>query len=280
LRIISLDHFISNARLTQHRLTHDDLKASLARHYMLAELSYPIGGKRFRFFSVANSYDLLDKIDPKEFQKDERMPYWAEIWHASLALAEFAATTDITLAGKRCLEIGAGVGVVSVTAASCGASVLPTDYFSEALDFISLNALANDVRLEPVLLDWRNVTLAETFDVIFASDVLYERPNHLPVLSLLSRLLKPDGTAYISDPRRAVAQNFITMAGENEFRVATVQRDVTAAKRTVTVDIHTLKKINGSQRLDECYRFLVKFFFRRTFSRRFHPIIVRLNNSL
>nr|WP_290225774.1 hypothetical protein [Trichocoleus desertorum] len=120
------------------------LQKQLAIEYQLAETTYAIAGKQLTIFNVANNYELLDKIDPDDFQKDERMPYWAEIWPASIALAEFVLTRP-QFRQARCLELGSGVGVVSVAGAIAGAQMLTTDYFAEALDFSQLNASANQV---------------------------------------------------------------------------------------------------------------------------------------
>ena len=52
---------------------------------------------------IADSQRL---IDDEEFQKDERMPYWAELWPAALGLAEHLLAQR-PLRGA-CVELGAG----------------------------------------------------------------------------------------------------------------------------------------------------------------------------
>ena len=50
---------------------------------------------------------LLDKIDPETFEKDERMPYWAELWPASIALGRYLLAHPI-MEGTQILELGCG----------------------------------------------------------------------------------------------------------------------------------------------------------------------------
>lgn len=213
----------------------------LAREYELGECHHTFGGRAFSFLSVLDSYALLDRIAPEEFQRDEKMPYWAEIWPASLALCEFLVER-VPLRQQRVVEIGAGVGPVSVVAAAGGASVLATDYCDEALRFISYNALKNAVRLEVAPLDWRQIELEEQFDLLLAADVLYERVNLLPVINAIDTLLKPGGSAYIADPRRRLAEQFLSLAHENDFRVDSYPKEFAGGKHPVGVTIYRISR--------------------------------------
>lgn len=222
------------------------LKSELAQSYSLAEATYKVAGFPLRITSVADSYALLDRISPEEFVKDEQMPYWAEIWPSSFVLSNYLVG-ELGVDGKRCIELGAGVGVVGVALRKAGASMLVTDYATEALDFIKLNALQNDVALDErfgvLALDWRNIRLDEKFDVICAADVLYERRNLLPILLAIEKLLKPDGAAYIADPRREIAKGFVSLAEDNQFSVQVVSRPIAFNRKMMEVDIYALKKI-------------------------------------
>jgi len=46
---------------------------------------------------------LIDKISEEEFRKDERLPYWAEIWHSAIALSQFLQHNPTLVAGKNVL---------------------------------------------------------------------------------------------------------------------------------------------------------------------------------
>jgi predicted nicotinamide N-methyase len=213
----------------------------LGAEYDLQETAYLFGGSEFRFLSVLDSYALLDRISPEEFVKDEQMPYWAEIWPAAITLSEYIMER-LELRGKSVIEIGSGVAMASIVAARKGAEVLATDYSLEALRFARYNAMLNNVALETGRLDWRLVRGEERFDVLFAADVLYERVNLLPIVTAIDKLLKPDGAAYIADPRRRLAEQFLELVHENGFSVSSCEMDYTRAKQKISINIYKLER--------------------------------------
>lgn len=220
------------------------LQEALSKQYDIKKERYSIAGNEFSFVSVRDSYALLDKISPDDFLQDEQMPYWAEIWPSAVSLSEFLAE-EIDVSGKNIIEIGAGVGVASVTAAAMGANVLATDYSPEALRFIICNALNNKVRLRAERLDWRCIECGERFDFLLAADVLYERVNLLPITNAVEKLLKPDGCAYIADPRRRLAKQFLDLAFENGFSVTSYVKNFNRNKQTIQVTIYRISKSRG-----------------------------------
>jgi predicted nicotinamide N-methyase len=217
------------------------LYKALAAEYDLVETGYTFGSHPFSFLSVLDSYALLDRISPEEFIKDEQMPYWAEIWPSAITLSSFIAD-ELPVEGSRVIEIGAGVGMASVVAAWKGARVLATDYSLEALRFVRYNALKNRVALESERLDWRLVQCSEQFDLLFAADVLYERVNLLPIVTAIDKLLKPDGVAYLADPRRRLAEQFLELAAENNFSVIPFQRKYSGGSKVVAVNIYKMTR--------------------------------------
>jgi len=222
------------------------LREALAAEYDLAETHHTFGGHSFTFLSVLDSYALLDRISPEEFVKDEQMPYWAEIWPSAITLSSFIAD-ELSPEGLRAVEIGAGVGMASVVASWKGASVLTTDYSLEALRFVRYNALKNRVMLESEKLDWRLVQCREQFDLLFAADVLYERVNLLPIVTAMDKLLKPGGVAYIADPRRRLAGQFLELAAENNFSITPFQRKYRGSKQSVAVTIYKMTRQSAAR---------------------------------
>lgn len=217
------------------------LRAELAGEYDVRELAYRFGEVDFSFLSVRDSYALLDRISPEEFLKDEQMPYWAEIWPAAVTLSRELMVTG-ELAGRSVLELGAGVGMASIAAARSGARVLATDYSTEALRFIAYNAMRNGVPLDTCRLDWRMVMGNEKFDAVIAADVLYERVNLLPIVTAIDALLAPGGQAYIADPRRRLADQFLELVHENGFRIAETRMFDAEGDQTVAVTLYRLER--------------------------------------
>jgi len=160
------------------------------------------GGMRLGILRPPSAEDLIDE---EEYARDERLPYWAELWPSARVLA--GALAGAPLAGLRVLELGCGLGLPSVVALARGARTLATDWYAEALAFAERNALAATGRhLDTLLVDWRDPPAAllrrAPFDLVVAADVLYEARNAEALAALLPRVVAPDGEAWIADPRR------------------------------------------------------------------------------
>ena len=185
--------------------------------YATAETLLEVSGHRVRMTRVDDAEVLLAGIEPVTFATDERLPYWAELWPSAVALAHYL-TKHLNLAGWRVLELGCGLGLVSVVAALQGARVLCTDYEEAALTFARHNARGNacrDIRFR--LLDWCQPALRRRYDCILASDVIYEARSFAPLASLLQRYLARGGTAVFAEPGRARSRPFFTLLRQRGF---------------------------------------------------------------
>jgi len=172
-----------------------------------------IAGRRFEMIWPADMDAILN--DPRtveRFRREEYMPYWATPWPSAMLLADYVLTEQPGRGG-RAIEIGCGVGLVSVAAAAAGWSVLATDYDADALRFAEENARLNGVKLAGAsLLNWREVYEGEPYELALASDVLYERRNLVPVACWIRSALAPNGVALVSDSNRSAAQGFADAA--------------------------------------------------------------------
>lgn len=177
--------------------------------YPLEDERWTIGGKTWIVTAVQNQDALL-----KSVQTDadlENFPYGLMLWASAIGLAEWLTENPKAVAGKQVLEIGAGIGLVGLVAASLGAEVVQTDYQTEALELCRWNAAQNGiVNITHRIADWRDFPEDLLgFPVIVASDILYERTLH-PILEvLLPRLLAPNGRLILSDPLRPQAMDFL-----------------------------------------------------------------------
>ena len=210
----------------------------------------PLTTHSFRHGPVA--LDLLapaapeELIDVSEFNLDERLPYWAELWPSARALA--MQLIDLPLPGGRVLELGCGIGLPSLVLRQQGVDVTASDYYPEALDFTLRNAERN--RIPPprtLLLDWRDPPAAlEPFDLVVAADVLYEARNAEAIAALLPRITAPDGLVLIADPGRTHFEAFRALIHARQWEMTETGRHllpVPETGREVTVRIHSLRAV-------------------------------------
>ena len=163
-------------------------------------------------FALLRPRDAEALIDEEAFDQEQFLPYWAELWPSSVTLAQ--VVSGLPLAGRRVLELGCGLALPGLAAAAGGADVVVTDWSPDAVSLAAVNARRNGLHVHAELVSWeRPQRLLERapWDVVLASDVLYER-RHIPVLlDLLPRLADE---VLIADPGRPPSVQFVDAAEE------------------------------------------------------------------
>ena len=141
----------------------------------LVEEVVPIRG---RDFVVARPRDADALLTEEAFDREEFMPYWAELWASGRALASVVYARSLR-----------------------GASVL---------ELARANAVRNEVEVSTLELDWfAPPESLPWFDLVIAADVLYEARNGAALLDLLPSLTRE---VWIADAGRAAAGRFFADA--------------------------------------------------------------------
>ena len=143
------------------------------------------------------------------------------------------------LRGRRTLELGCGLGLPSIAAARAGGRVLATDWSADAVTATRANAERNGVRLEALECSWASphaIVERAPWDLVIASDVLYERRNGELLVGLLRRLVTERGLVLIADPGRPAAASFLELAAAAGFSIGT-----SPSPRSERVSIHRLR---------------------------------------
>lgn len=203
--------------------------AALDRRFMLVELPVELPMGRVPLEKPRNVDDLISEVD---FAEDDRLPYWADLWPAAIVLAQFleqralsqrvrdgtsgetADAPGAVVARPRALELGCGLGLVTIAAMRAGHDVLATDYYEDATLLTARNSL-RVTGSEPALrmVDWRDFpTDLGGFDLVLAADVLYEKTYAPLVAEAIKRTLAPGGHALVSDQGRVALGAFLEEA--------------------------------------------------------------------
>lgn len=207
-----------------------------------------IGEIIIKLNTVVNPENLFDQLIQRGEQHkdviDENIPYWAELWPASVGISHYIVENSFSFEGKSVLEIGCGLGLAGICANYVSAKVLMTDYLEEAIEMACENWELNfDDAPNVIQFDWRKPDLKQQFDIIIGSDILYDQSNFPFLLKLFSEIIQEDGMLILSDPKRSHARNFIKELESLGFVVEIIQKDVILEERNHCIEIFVCRKL-------------------------------------
>jgi predicted nicotinamide N-methyase len=183
----------------------------------LVDLS--LEGLDIRFSRIENFDALLDDLIAKGTEhpdyQDDRMPYWADLWHSGLALAKYLLQKKVVAPAMSVTEIGCGLGLPGLVAAMQGGNVLFTDYLPEALEQVDYNWSLNlPGAARSLVMDWRTPLDEAKAQLLLAADVAYERRAFEPLVSTFDALSEAGGRIIVTEPGRERTSGWLKMLGE------------------------------------------------------------------
>lgn len=191
--------------------------------YSTRMLDMHVGGDAWRLRVLSDTAQFADPdghgealgISPAQWS------LFGQLWPAGEALAR--AMHDFDVAGKRILELGCGIGLASLVLQRRGAQVTASDVHPLAESFLSYNAALNG--LDAVAyrqLRW-NVPLPTLgrFDLIIASDVLYEPAQVRMLAGVVERHADARAEVLVTDPGRGNSGRFGRELAAQGFSVVT-----------------------------------------------------------
>jgi predicted nicotinamide N-methyase len=190
--------------------------------YLMKTVDVPIGGRVFTMCVLADHEQFAADLGAAELAgiSSATWPLFGQLWPSGSILAEHLASFAIT--GKRILEIGCGMALSSLVLHSRGADITASDHHPLAAEFLARNCRLNALSVMPYVdAHWDRPDAAlGLFDLIVASDVLYERGHADSIALFIARHAKLGAEVLISDPGRDNAPRLRRLLIEQGFACA------------------------------------------------------------
>ncbi len=178
------------------------MTATSKMRFPLEEERLTLGGREW---AVLHTGLHLTPADEDRFFQHlmKALPYGVALWPSGVALAYDLAARGVALAGRTVLELGAGVGLPGLVAASLGARVTQTDNQELAMSVCQLNARRNGIEgIDFRLVDWVAWHDEAVYDYIIGADILYGNALHPALCHIFDTNLAPGGHVLLTDPLR------------------------------------------------------------------------------
>lgn len=214
------------------------------RRFRLRRHRLHCAGGELSVVAPARGDDLLEGDAAVRCLREGQMPYWAEIWPASVGMAR-RLMRGPALEGRRVMDLGCGIGIAGLAAATRGAEVWFVDRADAALDFATFNARHLPARqVRRLQLDWFEATVDGRFDLVLLADVAYEERNFEPLRRHLRQCLAPGGYAVLGDPYRAATDHFLKWLGP-DFEIEINPTETSFAGERFALRMATIRHVTA-----------------------------------
>ena len=195
--------------------------------YPTRTLTVPIGGHPYRLRVLGDNQQFADP-DGHGHRMGISSAQWSlfgQLWPSGRLLARAMHEADV--AGKRILEIGCGIGLASLVLQRRGATVVASDIHPLAEPFLAYNCALNALpSVHFRQLHWdRPLPSLGDFDMIIASDVLYERGHAELLAGVIGRHARADMEVMVADPGRGHTSAFTRALAAQGFGLTEHRHD-------------------------------------------------------
>ncbi len=148
-------------------------------------------------------------------------PLFGVLWPSALVLAN--KVDGMQLDNVRVLELGCGIALPGMVASTKGGDITVSDYHPLAESFLNKNIALNNLdHIHYAKGDWRKpITLLGRFDLVIASDVLYEKEHPEQLSSFINSHTTEAAIVIIVDPKRKHGNKFIKLMKAHGFNAHT-----------------------------------------------------------
>lgn len=212
------DHEINEASIDEL------LDAARAKFEVIFE-PVSVDGQTFEVLQISDMERYVDLLADQAGDGTLDLPFWAKLWPASVLLAYYTKRAE-PKPGDRALEIGAGVGLAGLVAASKGFDTILSDIETDSLIFSRINILKNNLEntARVARVDFGaekdRDTLKDRFQLVLGAEVLYIEDTYRALTKFIGRHLDtaPGAEAILSMNYTRKAHGFFQRA-EKEFSI-------------------------------------------------------------
>ena len=213
--------------MNQDKSFHDDYDAE--------KTEVVINSRRYYLLVPSRIEPFVDPLDTMA-----QFPLWAKVWPASVLLAEWVAQLKPD-PQKTLLEIGGGLGLPSIVAASCGHRITLSEANTDALRFARASAGLN--RAAPLRLvahDWRRPGEIGRFDLLIGSEVVYREDDVLPLMNVFDACLAPGGQIVLAGEIRRTTGIFLKTLSET-YDIGVQRKRLRSEDETIEIALFRLR---------------------------------------
>ena len=154
---------------------------------------------------IQSTYQKLVAANPNTI-----FPYWAKVWASADTLVQFLREEPAWIQNKIVLEIGAGIGIPSLSIAAQTDKIVISDYAPDAVALLQKNI--EHLKLnnaQAVCIDWNHIPDEIIADTILLSDTNYEPAAHNNLVSIIDAFINKGSTVILATPNRLASNPFI-----------------------------------------------------------------------
>src|SRR4030067_2259443 len=166
------------------------------------------------------------------------------------------ASHGISVQSKLSLDLGCGMGALSIALKRHGAEVISLDVSSQGLQIAKVRAIEEDIKLNLIRACGENLPLKpETFDLVFFIDVIEHVRDPEVCAKEIGRALKPDGFLRMNSPN-AVSPGVLMRDDECQLPLISIlplwlaKKYAKIARQVEDYDVNKIPK----------YKFLIRIF--------------------
>lgn len=174
----------------------------------------------YRSLKNRNQFEDINGVAEALGISSASWPLFGMVWQSGEVLAQLMA--DYDLDNRRILEVGCGVGLASLVLNKRMANISATDIHPLANEYLGHNTALNHDREIPFFrTDWDDLQDGShgDFDLVIASDVLYESPHDKLLSLFIEYYAKATSEVIIVDAGRGFGNRFTKHMAANGFRV-------------------------------------------------------------